>query len=145
MDIADMLARVAEDMEPLAGERDMRMETALESVQVGGNRAMLKRAAINLVDNAIRYGREGGLVRIALSREGEEAVICVTDDGEGISPDALEHVFERFWRGDQARSTQGTGIGLAIVRAAALAHGGEAKAESTPGEGSSFYIRLPAE
>ena len=70
-------------------------------------------------------------------------MICVRDDGEGIAEEALEHVFERFWRGDKARTTQGTGIGLAIVRAAALAHGGEARAESTPGEGSSFFIHLP--
>ena len=143
IDLAALAAAVAEDFEPLAMERDMRIETALEHAAVRGNRAMLMRAMINLVDNAIRYGREGGLIRLAVTCEKDEAVICVSDDGEGIAEDALEHVFDRFWRGDKARSTQGTGIGLAIVRAAAMAHGGCAQVQSTWGEGSSFLIRLP--
>ena len=143
IDLAALAAAVAEDFEPLAMERDMRIETALEHAAVRGNRAMLMRAVINLVDNAIRYGREGGLIRLAVTCEENEAVICVSDDGEGIAEDALEHVFDRFWRGDKARTTQGTGIGLAIVRAAAMAHGGSAQVQSTWGEGSSFLIRLP--
>ena len=108
-----------------------------------GNRAMLTRAVINLVDNAIRYGREGGYVRITLEKQMDHAVIRVADDGMGMSEEALEHVFERFWRGDSARTTQGTGIGLAIVRAAARAHGGDVTAEGAPGEGCSFAIKLP--
>lgn len=106
---------------------------------------MLTRVLVNLTDNAIRYGREGGCVRLALLEEEECAVIRVEDDGEGIAPDALEHVFERFWRGDSARSTQGTGIGLAIVHAAVRAHGGSVSVQSTLGEGSCFTIRLPKE
>ena len=144
IDLTALIDGVAQELEPLAAERDMRMETALEAVKVCGNRAMLMRAVINLADNAIRYGREGGLIRISVSRTGSEVVICVSDDGEGIAQDALEHVFERFWRADKARTTPGTGIGLAIVRAAALAHGGDAAVQSTLGEGSSFTIRLPA-
>ena len=80
---------------------------------------------------------------MALAKENGEAVIRVTDDGEGLDEAALAHVFERFWRADRARSTQGTGIGLAIVLSAAKAHGGSAQAQSAPGEGCSFIIRLP--
>ncbi len=141
--LAEMLEEIAADMEPVAQERRIRIETALDKIFVRGNRALLMRAVINLLDNAIRYGREGGFARLTLEREGNEAVIRVTDDGPGMDEASLEHVFERFWRGDSARTTQGTGIGLAIVLSAARAHGGSAQAHSTPGEGSCFEIRLP--
>lgn len=144
VDLAALMQDVAQEMEIVAQERNIRMETSLQTLSVRGNRAMLTRAVINLVDNAIRYGCDGGFVRMELTREGNEAIIRVTDDGEGLSEDALKHVFDRFWRGDSARATQGTGIGLAIVAAAARAHGGEAQAQSAPGKGSCFIIRLPA-
>ena len=145
VDLHALMEEIAMDMEPVAQERDIRIETDLQPVCVRGNRALITRAVINLVDNAIRYGREGGRIGMTLSRENTEAVIRVTDDGEGLDAEALAHVFERFWRADSARSTQGTGIGLAIVLAAAKAHGGSAQALSTPGEGCSFIIRLPAQ
>jgi len=104
---------------------------------------MLMRALINLTDNAIRYGKENGRVRIALQADEEDLRMTVSDDGPGIEQADLPHVFERFWRADSARTSQGTGIGLAIVRAAARMHGGEAYAESGMGKGSSFTIRLP--
>jgi len=143
VDLAAMMEEIALDMEPVAMERGIRIEKDLQPVLVRGNRALLMRAVINLADNAIRYGRQGGLMRMELAREGSEAVIRVKDNGEGLDEEALSHVFERFWRGDSARTTPGTGIGLAIVQAAARAHGGSAQAYSTPGEGSSFEIRLP--
>lgn len=143
IDLAALMEEIALDMEPVAEERNIRLETQLQAVQVRGNRALIMRAVVNLADNAIRYGHEGGYVCMALTREADEAVICVTDDGAGMDEEALAHVFERFWRGDSARTTPGTGIGLAIVQAAARAHGGCAQAQSVPGEGSSFVIRLP--
>lgn len=138
-----LLEGIAQDMEPVAQERGMRIHTALETVTVRGNRALLTRAAVNLVDNAIRYGRMNGGIWISLTCEEGHAVIQVRDNGEGIREDALEHVFERFWRGDQARTTPGTGIGLALVLSAAKAHGGSAGAVSRPGEGSCFRISIP--
>lgn len=143
--LSSLMEDIALDMEPVAQERNITIETDLQPAFVRGNRALLTRAVINLVDNAIRYGREGGRIDMALAREGGEAVIRVTDDGEGLDEAALAHVFERFWRADSARSTQGTGIGLAIVHAAAKAHGGSAQALSAPEKGCSFIIRLPAE
>lgn len=143
VDLRAVIESVTEDLQPVADERAIRIETAAEPAMVRGNRAMLTRAVINLVDNAIRYGREGGKVQVSLAQEAGKAIIRVTDDGVGMSEDALGHVFERFWRGDSARSTQGTGIGLAIVHSAVRAHGGGVTAGSTPGEGSSFAIELP--
>jgi len=143
--LAPLLEEIAEDLTPVAREKDIRIETALENAHVRGNRAMLARAVINLVDNAIRYGYEGGGVWITLKREGEEAVISVRDDGCGMDEAALKRVFDRFWRADSARSTAGTGIGLAIARAAVRAHGGEITAISAPDEGSCFTIHMPAQ
>lgn len=144
-DLSQMIMQAAEDMQPVADERGVRIETQIpaQSCIVQGNRAMLMRALINLTDNAIRYGKENGLVRIALQADEEDLRMTVSDDGPGIDQADLPHVFERFWRADSARTSQGTGIGLAIVRAAARMHGGEAYAESGMGKGSSFTIRLP--
>ena len=141
--LAKLISDVAQDMEPLAQERGIRILTAFDDAVVPGNRAMLTRVVVNLADNAIRYGREGGEVRISLSRQGADAVISVEDDGVGIAAEALDHVFERFWRGDLARSTPGTGIGLAIVQSAVRAHGGSVHVKSDAGSGCCFTVRLP--
>lgn len=143
VDLAQMIQRIAQDMEPVAQEKNMRIEMELDDIRLMGNRAMLMRVVINLVDNAIRYGREGGTVQIDLEAEGDCALIRVTDDGDGLDEDACRHVFDRFWRGDSARASQGTGIGLSIVQMAAKAHGGSAAVRSAPGRGCSFEIRIP--
>lgn len=141
--LAPMIVEIAEDLVPVAQEKEIAFDTVLEEAVLCGNRAMLARAVINLADNAIRYGREGGSVCISLARTENEAIISVADDGCGMDDDALSHVFDRFWRADSARSTAGTGIGLAIARSAVRAHGGDISVVSKPGEGSCFTIRLP--
>ncbi|WP_199487580.1 sensor histidine kinase [Actinomadura spongiicola] len=110
----------------------------------------LRQAIGNLVTNAVRAASPGGSVTLAAHpsddpREGG-TVITVTDTGHGIAPDDLPNVFDRFWRADSARGrdTGGRGLGLAIAREIVLAHGGTLTAESTPGTGSTFTIRLPA-
>ena len=143
--LAPLIAGIAADMVIVAGEKEICIETALHDVCVRGNRGMFSRVIINLVDNAIRYGHEGGFVKIALTKEGGEAVVRVQDDGCGMDENALSHVFERFWRADGARTTTGTGIGLSIVQAVVKAHGGRIDVTSAPGEGSCFIVRIPAE
>jgi len=138
-----LIEGIREDLEIVALEKQIRLETALEDVFVRGNRSMLTRVIINLADNAIRYGREEGTVKISLTNEHAEAVICVQDDGCGMDEETLEHVFDRFWRADGARTTEGTGIGLSIVQAAVKAHGGGLSVRSEPGKGSCFTIRIP--
>ncbi|MFZ9745683.1 MAG: sensor histidine kinase [Opitutaceae bacterium] len=107
----------------------------------------LGQALANLVDNAIKYGREGGIVEVR-GRELSlgQVEISVRDDGPGIAGEALERVFERFYRADKARAREqgGTGLGLAIVKNVVQAHGGDVRVESTPGRGTEFFIRLPA-
>jgi two-component system phosphate regulon sensor histidine kinase PhoR len=107
----------------------------------------LGQALANLIDNAIKYGREGGTVEVRGRELGAGQVeISVRDDGPGIAGEALERVFERFYRADKARAREqgGTGLGLAIVKNVVQAHGGDVRVESTPGRGTEFFIRLPA-
>lgn len=100
----------------------------------------------NLVDNAVRFVPEGGEVRIAAHRHDGQVEISVADNGVGIPREHLPRLFERFYRGDTARSRDdgGTGIGLAIARSVVEAHGGTIRAESEPGIGSVFSFDLPA-
>src|SRR4029078_2507822 len=100
----------------------------------------------NLVGNAIKYGRPEGTV-VVTARNGDGAVeVCVRDDGPGIPPEALERVFERFYRIDKARSREqgGHGLGLSIVKHIGQSHGGKVWATSEPGRGAAFYFTLPA-
>jgi two-component system phosphate regulon sensor histidine kinase PhoR len=99
----------------------------------------------NLVDNAIKFNRDGGFVIIRYEKNSRDRII-VADSGDGISPEHIKRIFERFYRVDRARSREmgGTGLGLAIVKHLARAHGGEVTVESGPVEGSTFTIELPA-
>ena len=105
----------------------------------------LEQMLTNLIDNAVKFNREGGQVRVAHAEENGSDVISVADTGEGISSDHLQRIFERFYRTDRARSREigGTGLGLAIVKHLARLHGGEISVASTPGKGSVFSIELP--
>ena len=104
----------------------------------------LEQMLTNLIDNAIKFNREGGSVTITFE-SGERDRICVSDTGEGIPGEHIERVFERFYRVDRARTLEngGTGLGLAIVKHLARAHGGEVSVQSTSNEGSTFTIELP--
>ncbi|MFE4194597.1 sensor histidine kinase [Paenarthrobacter sp. NPDC056912] len=113
--------------------------------EVFGDRDLLVTALRNLIDNAIRYSPENTRVGVGLrTREGVVA-ISVTDQGDGLTPEDQERVFERFYRVDAARSrhTGGTGLGLSIVKHVVSNHGGEVTVWSQPGQGSTFTIRLP--
>jgi two-component system phosphate regulon sensor histidine kinase PhoR len=125
--------------------------TLVQSVPAGlaahADAHRLAQALGNLIDNAIKYGREGGTVEVRGRELGAGQVeISVRDDGPGIAGEALERVFERFYRADKARAREqgGTGLGLAIVKNVVQAHGGDVRVESTPGRGTEFFIRLPA-
>ena len=115
-------------------------------VWVAGEPTQLGNLVRNLLDNAVRYTPEGGRITVRLAREGNEAVLTVTDDGIGIPLEAQGRVFERFYRVDKARTrdTGGTGLGLAIVKHIAELHGGTVAVESELGRGSTFSARLPA-
>lgn len=125
---------------------DLVVEDATEPISVDADPVRLGEALANLLENAARHTPSGGRVTLASSSAGDRARIVVTDTGEGIPPDQLEHVFDRFHRVDTSRSreTGGSGLGLAISRALIHAHHGTITAESDgPGRGSRFVIDLP--
>ena len=99
---------------------------------------------INLIDNAIKFNREGGKVTVKFEHSTRDQILVV-DTGEGIPAQYLDRLFERFYRVDRARSREvgGTGLGLAIVKHLARAHGGEVSVSSELGKGSTFMIELP--
>jgi signal transduction histidine kinase len=119
----------------------------MEEAVVMGDRARLRQLLLNLVTNAIKYTPAGGEVEIALSRRVEGVAVSVRDTGIGISAADLPYVFERFWRADRARSRTsergGFGLGLAIARWIAQAHGGSLTVTSRLGRGSTFTVLLP--
>jgi signal transduction histidine kinase len=105
----------------------------------------LRQALRNLVDNAVRHTEDGGVITLKLTSDASAAVIRITDDGSGIDAKHLPYIFDRFYRGDPSRKRTGgeAGLGLAITRALVEANGGSIAAESPPGGGASFVIRLP--
>ncbi len=113
---------------------------------VRGARSEVDNLLLNLIDNAVKYNRPGGRVRVAVRAERGEAVVEVADTGIGIPAGALERIFERFYRVDKGRAREqgGTGLGLAIVKHSARLLGGRVEVESRLGEGSTFRVRLPA-
>ncbi len=99
----------------------------------------------NIVDNAIKYGQEGGVVTIVARCSQDVAVVVFEDNGMGISVNEIDRIWERLFRGDRSRSQQGLGLGLNYVRAVVEAHGGEVAVESKLGDGSRFEVRLPVD
>ncbi len=146
LDLAELAATTAEQMSLLATDKDIRVSCESASgVAVQGDRARLKQVIVNLLDNAIKYTPRGGHVALSVRREGAWAVLEVTDDGIGIAPEALAHVFKRFFRADSSRSREpgGAGLGLSIVKSICSAHGAEVEVISTAGKGSTFRVRQP--
>jgi signal transduction histidine kinase len=107
------------------------------------NRTAMQRMLGNLVDNAIKFTPPGGRVEIRITEEAGRLSLIVSDTGSGIQPQDKEKIFKRFYRGDGSRSTPGNGLGLSLVRAIVIAHGGTIEVESTPGTGTTFRIDFP--
>jgi signal transduction histidine kinase len=112
---------------------------------VAADRDRIRQVMVNLLTNANEYCPRGAKIGVRARRVGDDVEISVIDDGPGIPPDQLEHIFERFVRGDAGITQRvgGTGLGLAISKSLVVLHGGAIAAESTPGEGSAFSFRLP--
>jgi heavy metal sensor kinase len=145
-DLAALAATTADQMSLLAEDKQVQVACQPSpGVTVEGDRARLKQVVVNLLDNAIKYTPRGGRVSLSVRREGDFALLEVTDNGIGIPAEALPHVFKRFFRVDGSRSREqgGAGLGLSIVKSICLAHGAEVEVLSTPGRGSTFRIRQP--
>ncbi len=115
-------------------------------IEVSGDARSLRQVIDNLLANIRSHTPEGTSARVSVEPDGSGAVIVVADDGPGMSPEQVAHVFERFYRSDPSRSRLhgGAGLGLSIVSAIVAAHGGTVSASSAPGQGTTFTVRLPA-
>jgi signal transduction histidine kinase len=141
-----LVAREAADRFRAAHEgREVEVETAPDVPALRGDAALLRRLLANLLDNAAKYSEPPAPIRLEVARDGAGAVVEVRDRGIGIAPEDLPRLFTPFFRTDRsrARGTGGTGLGLALARRIAEAHGGTIAAESAPGEGTTFRVRLP--
>ena len=127
----------------MAGGRSIHVEDQTQ-LYVMGDEFQLKQMISNLVDNALIYTSVNGTVSLSLTREDGHACLRVSDDGIGIAPEHLGHIFEPFYRSDKARSRVrgGTGLGLAIVKGIVEKHGGTVSVVTEPGQGSTFTVLL---
>ena len=140
--------KICDDFRARALARGVTLTNKASDIAVRADEGRVEQVLSNLVDNGIKYGREGGRVTINARPLAEDQIeVTVQDDGPGLPPEALERVFERFYRVDKARSREqgGTGLGLAIVKHIVQSHGGRVWATSEPGRGATFCFTLPAD
>jgi signal transduction histidine kinase len=145
-DAGEIIASALAPFKARARDKFITLETSLPETpsELRCDRARLELALSNLLDNAIKFTPQGGQVLVSVEEAGQGVHIRVEDNGAGIHPDDLPHVFERFYRGRGA-TQEGSGLGLSIAHSVVQAHNGQIHVESEPGEGARFEIILPGE
>lgn len=144
-DLSEFVMLSSEEFVP-DEEKGMRMETDIEDgIMCSYNASLISRVIFNLLQNAYRYGKENGFVRLSLKREGGNAILKVSDNGRGIAAEDLDKIWQRFWQADASRGNGGSGLGLAMVKEIADLHGGSVAVKSTVGKGSEFSFSIPAQ
>ncbi len=144
IDLSTLLKDVIDSLRPLAEDKGLQLVDHVpdDRLTLMGDRDSLIRLFGNLLDNAIKYTERGIITISAQSKDDERLAVTIRDTGVGIAPEQLPHIFDRFYRVDEARSKDGMGLGLAIVRSIACAHGGDVAVESKVGKGTTFVVDL---
>ena len=145
VDVDHLVQGCVDLLEPLAENAGLIVHCDLEPVEAMVDASRVKQVLINLLSNAIKYNVEGGRIEVWLSADDEYWQLKVIDSGEGVEKEHLQHLFDRFYRIEVARTSKegSTGLGLAITKAIVEAHGGSITATSVVGMGSTFMIRVP--
>jgi signal transduction histidine kinase len=147
LDLAALLAATAERVRLTAERKGIRLiyTGELSGAEIEGDPELLEFAISNLLTNAVKYSPAGTSVTLALERSGDQALLHVSDQGPGMTPEESRRIFDRFYRTESAQGSEhpGFGLGLAIAREIANHHGGDLRVESTPGAGSRFTLALP--
>jgi signal transduction histidine kinase len=144
-DLSEFVTLSSEEFVP-DEEKGIRMETDIEDgIMCSYNASLISRVIFNLLQNAYRYGKEDGIVRLSLKREDGSAVLRVSDNGRGIAAEDIDKIWQRFWQADSSRGNGGSGLGLAMVKEIADLHGGSVAVKSTVGKGSEFSFSIPAQ
>ncbi len=146
--LTDIVGTCVKELQPKAKKMDVLITAHVpaETVMVSGYESELKRVIINLLENAVKFNRQGGSVTVSIWQDAGKVLLEVKDSGMGIAPEDLPRIFERFFRAEKGRSRDkgGTGLGLAIARQIVEFHSGHIEAESASGQGSIFRMHLPA-
>ena len=147
IELAPLVDEIITDLAPLASQNDITMEQDCDNVVITGSDALIYRLVFNLIENAVKYNRQGGSVSVSVHKENNNAIVCVSDTGCGIPEECRESIFQPFFRVDKSRSRQmgGVGLGLALVHEIAVLHGGSVRAEPGNKVGTVFIVTLPAE
>ncbi len=143
-DLAEVTAAATDSLAGRFEAAGLTVERQLAPAWVMADPRWLHQVVTNLLTNALKFTPADGQVTVRSATDGPSAVLRVTDTGAGIPADELPHIFERFWRGQQAAHTSGSGIGLAVAAELARAHGGQLAASSEPGRGTEMTLTLPA-
>lgn len=142
MDLTELVVSVCADM-ALIQEKGITLECDTENeIQFCGSRELLTRLLVNLINNAYRYGKEQGHIRVQLQETNREIRLSVQDDGIGIAREEQQKIFQRFYQADSSRTGTGMGLGLSMAQEIARFHGGMITVESVPGEGSIFQVNF---
>ena len=147
VNMAELFSSLREDARTLGAAKAQHVTVeARDCGTVLGDRGRLYQLFLNLVDNAVKYSPSGATVRVSCERRDGALLVTVQDNGPGIPPNDLPHIFDRFYRVDKSRSRElgGSGLGLSICKWIAEAHGGHIEIKSTPGEGTRVEVLLPA-
>lgn len=144
-DITALLTDIIRDMEVLAAQKDIVLAyVPVPCGTINGNPNYLRQVFVNLLDNAIKYSSARGTVTVTVTRDGAGVHIAVHNTGSGIPEHELPHVFDRFYRIDKSRATEGFGLGLSIAQSIVAAHNGTIRVVSPPAQGTTFTVSLPA-
>lgn len=143
IDIKTVFSQISEELAASMYNKNITLTMEMnENIQISGNASMLYRAFFNLVENAVKYNKENGTIRLTVSKENDAVKVCITDSGMGISKDDLEHIFEPFYRADQSRSRKmgGSGLGLSLVYDIMMRHNAQIFVESQLDMGTTFVL-----
>jgi two-component system, OmpR family, sensor kinase len=146
VDVVALAGEVVDDARVISTDRTISLHGVAEAV-IDGDSPRIQQVLRNLVGNAMQHTRSGTPVTVTVNSEDGQVMITVRDQGDGIAPEHLPHVFERFYRADPSRSRDSggsSGLGLAIVEAIVTAHGGTVEVSSAPGQGTTVRVTLPA-
>ena len=143
-DLAALAERTMDEFRALAGAKGLRLDRrGLPALRITADEGQVRTALINLIDNAIKYTPRGGVIEVDIAGGEGAATVVVRDTGPGIPEDKLPLIFERFYRGEDSRTSSGFGLGLSIVRSIVTAHGGTVTVQSRPGQGTAFTLTFP--
>jgi heavy metal sensor kinase len=143
-DLSQAARNCIELIRPLADERSIKIHCELSPLECVGDSERIAQVITNLLTNAIQYNQAGGEMRLLVQSQNGMTMLAVSNTGRGIPAEDLPHIFERFYRADQSRTSGNTGLGLAISKAIVEAHGGTIEVSSKPNVGTTFTVRLPA-